>query len=76
MDKLTDVDIRFDPRKSEWNARERGLPFARVESFDFATAKVVPTIRNGEVRREALGYLDDRLHVLATSRWTMVLSEL
>ncbi len=58
------VEILFDPRKSERNAQERGLPFERAADFDFNTAVVLVTVRNGEARREAVGYLDDRLHVL------------
>jgi uncharacterized DUF497 family protein len=30
--------IEFDSAKSDWNVRERGLPFSMVEDFDWDTA--------------------------------------
>jgi len=66
--RLPPVEISFDPVKSERNRRERGLPFERAVDFDFGTAMIRPTFRNGEERREALGYLDDRLHLLCYKR--------
>jgi uncharacterized DUF497 family protein len=58
--------IEFDPVKSEWNRRNRGLPFERVADFDFLTAQMIVDTRRdyGEVRYVALGNLDNRLHVL------------
>ncbi len=60
------MEITFDPAKSEKNIRDRGLSFERAGDFDFATAKVWQDTRKAypEVRYLALGYLDDRLHVL------------
>ncbi len=58
------MEITFDPRKSERNARERGLPFERAHDFEFETAIAEPTLRNRELRVVAFGYLEDRLHVL------------
>ena len=60
------MEITFDPAKSEKNIRERGLSFERAGDFDFATAKILQDTRKPypEVRYVALGYLDDRLHVL------------
>jgi uncharacterized protein len=58
------VEIAFDPKKNERNLRERGLSFERAVDFDFETAIIFPEIRNDEVRRVAVGYLDKRLHVL------------
>ena len=60
------MEITFDPAKSEKNIRERVLSFERAGDFDFATAKIWPDTRKPypEVRYVALGYLDERLHVL------------
>ena len=56
--------IEYDPAKNDRNIRERSLPFDRAADFDFATAAFETEIRNGELRRVAVGYLDMRLHVL------------
>jgi uncharacterized DUF497 family protein len=58
------VEITYDSAKNERNIRERGLSFDRAAGFDFATAMIIPEVRNGEQRRVAVGYLDNRLHVL------------
>ena len=58
--------VDFDPVKNERNVRERELPFERAGDFDFATAVVREDIRKTypEIRFVALGFLDERLHVL------------
>ena len=56
--------IAYDPAKNARNIRERGLPFDRAAEFDFSTATFDTEIRNGEMRRIAVGYLDKRLHLL------------
>jgi uncharacterized protein len=56
--------ITYDPNKNERNVRERGLSFERAADFDFGTAIFLTTIRKGETRRVAVGYLDKRLHLL------------
>jgi uncharacterized DUF497 family protein len=63
------MEIRFDPDKNERNIRERGLSFDRVAEFDFETAKLYLDTRNDypEIRIIAIGYLEDRLHVLVFS---------
>jgi uncharacterized protein len=58
------VEITYDPRKNERNIRERDLPFDRAADFDFETAVIISRIRDGDIRRLAIGYLDDRLRVL------------
>lgn len=60
------MKITYDPAKSDRNVRSRGLPFDRVADFDFASALFLIDDRRdyGEVRRIAIGYLEDRLHVL------------
>jgi len=62
---LLDVD-RVRPAKSEWNRRNRGLPFERAADFDYSSALLIVDTRRayGEIRYVALGDLDSRLHVL------------
>ena len=58
--------IIFDPAKSARNAAERDLPFERAEDFEFDAALIDADERRdyGEARYVALGFLDERLHVL------------
>ncbi len=60
------MKLTYDPAKSERNVQERGLSFERARDFDFETAKFWEDDRREypETRFVALGYLDDRLHVL------------
>lgn len=60
------MKIEFDPIKSEKNARDRGLPFHRATEFDWETARYVQDVRKdySERRFVAIGYLEERLHVL------------
>jgi uncharacterized DUF497 family protein len=61
--------IEFDPAKNAKNIAERGLGFERAVDFDFETAKVWQDTRMEypESRFVAIGYLDNRLHVLVFS---------
>ena len=60
------MKLTYDPAKSSRNLEERGLSFERALDFDFHTAKYWEDQRLDypETRYVALGYLDDRLHVL------------
>ena len=60
------MKIVYDQAKSDRNVGERGLSFVRVADFDFATALFLVDDRRdyGEIRHLAIGYLEDRLHVL------------
>ncbi len=58
------MEISYDPAKNERNIRERGLSFDRAPDFDFETALYYSVLRKGEARRIAVGYLDQRLHML------------
>lgn len=60
------MEVSFDPAKSERNVLERGLSFDRVRDFDFGTAAYWVDSRRDypEMRYVALGYLDNRLHVM------------
>jgi len=61
-----DVEITFDPRKSERNLRERGLGFGMVSEFDSGSAiYTIDTLKDyGEVRVRALGLIGDTLYAL------------
>lgn len=61
------MEITFDPAKNARNIADRGLSFERTGKFDFETAKIWQDLRNPypEARFIAIGYLADRLHVLA-----------
>ncbi|CAN5444215.1 BrnT family toxin [soil metagenome] len=58
--------IDFDPAKSDKNSLERGLPFDRAADFDWETARYAEDVRcvYSERRFVAMGYLDNRLHIL------------
>lgn len=60
------MEIESEAAKNLRNIAERGLGFARAAEFDFEDAKVWQDIRREytEIRVVALGYIDDRLHVL------------
>ena len=62
--KIIDVEITYDPRKSERNQRERNLGFEQAAEFDFASASYFHELRNGEHRLVGVGYLGIRLHIL------------
>jgi uncharacterized DUF497 family protein len=63
---IKQMGIEFDVAKSERNARERGLPFALVEQFDWDGALYIEDVRftYPERRFVALGFIGDRLHVV------------
>jgi uncharacterized DUF497 family protein len=63
------MDILYDPAKCARNLETRCLSFDRVADFDFQSAKLWQDTRHDypETRYVALGYLDDRLHVLVFS---------
>ncbi|MGH8568489.1 MAG: BrnT family toxin, partial [Gammaproteobacteria bacterium] len=60
------MKIDFDRAKSAANARDRGLSFECAADFEWADAVVIEDVRNlyPEPRFVAVGYLDNRLHVL------------
>jgi len=58
------VKVNYDLKKNAKNIRERGLSFDRAAKLDFVTASYFLRERGGEVRRIAVGYVDQRLHVL------------
>jgi uncharacterized protein len=60
------MELEWDEDKRQKALRERGLDFADVASFDFATANTVMDnrIEYGERRLVSTGYLNGRLCVL------------
>ena len=60
------MDITYDPVKSARNIALRGISFDRVAEFDWSGALVVEDNRKdyGEPRFQALGYIEERLHML------------
>jgi uncharacterized DUF497 family protein len=60
------VVVVFDPAKNAKNIREHGISLRRAEDFDFdaATYDVDDREDYGEVRWNAIGFLDARLYSL------------
>ncbi|CAH2788758.1 MAG: hypothetical protein CBARDCOR_4418 [uncultured Caballeronia sp.] len=63
------MQVSFDVNKSARNIAKRSLLFERAAEFNFETALIGSDDRRfyseySEVRYVALGYLDERLHVL------------
>ena len=58
--------ITYDPEKNEKNFAERGISFDRAAEFDWSSALVVEDRRKdyGESRFQALGFIEERLHML------------
>jgi uncharacterized DUF497 family protein len=59
------VVVEFDPEKSARNLAERGLPFERVNEFDWSRLVVIEDDRKeyGELRLILIGNLDGKLHI-------------
>ncbi len=60
------MDVTYDSNKSERNIAERGLSFELARDFEMAGALIVEDVRIAypERRFQALGYLNERLHML------------
>ncbi|MCC6303528.1 MAG: BrnT family toxin [Gammaproteobacteria bacterium] len=60
------MDVSFDPAKDVRNVALRGISLARATDFDWNNALIVEDTRKdyGEPRYQALGLIDDRLHML------------
>ncbi len=58
--------ITFDPAKNESNIAKHGISLQQTEKFDFGAAyyDVDDSIDYGEVRYNAIGWLDALLHTL------------
>ena len=58
------MQFEWDREKRLTNLSKHGLDFAEVERFDWDRAHITPHLRSNERRFVALGYVDNRLHVL------------
>jgi uncharacterized DUF497 family protein len=60
------MKITFDPKKNKRNSVERSLSFERAIDFNWETAHFYDDARKpySERRIIAVGYLEERLHVL------------
>jgi hypothetical protein len=60
------VEFEWDEAKRIGNLRKHGVDFAQVTAFDWDTMIEVPDHRRayGETRWQALGMIDNRLHML------------
>ena len=60
------MEITYDRSKNSQNILERNLSFDQVVNFDFETANFTIDKRKnyGEIRRCAIGFLENRLHAL------------
>lgn len=60
------MDASFDPAKDARNVALRGISLARAADFDWNNALIVEDMRKdyGESRYQALGPIEDRLHML------------
>ncbi len=59
------MPYEWDEAKRQINIEKHGIDFEQVEAFEWETAFREPSIREGEARTFALGYIGDRLHALA-----------
>lgn len=60
------IEIEYNPEKNRQNIKERGISFDTANSFEWDSALVVEDTRKdyGEPRYSAIGFIDDRLHVI------------
>lgn len=60
------MKIEFDPAKNDRNVALRQLSFDRAIDFDFESAQYSIDLRKnyGEIRIQAIGYLEQRVHLL------------
>jgi uncharacterized protein len=60
------MQITFDPAKNRRNEEERGLPFRLAADFDWSQALIAEDTRQAyhEKRYQALGFIDEHLHML------------
>ena len=64
-----DMQLEWDESKRRETMVERGIDFAAMAGFDWDTATVERSDRQGETRWAATGYIGDRLHrVVYTER--------
>ncbi|MEN9560639.1 MAG: hypothetical protein RLZZ502_1850 [Pseudomonadota bacterium] len=61
------MEISFDTQKDLSNLNKHGVPLSAAAAFEWDTAIMWPDLRKayGEARMIAIGYIGNRLHVLA-----------
>lgn len=61
------MQVEFDANKDRTNQGKHGVSLAAAAAMDFDTALVVADrrVEYGEPRFQAIGLIDERLHVLA-----------
>ena len=62
------MSFEWDEAKRQKNMEKHGIDFTQVETFEWETAYQEPSIRDGETRTFALGYIGNRLHALVFVR--------
>ena len=62
------MQFEWDREKRLTNLAKHGLDFAEVERLDWDSAQITPRSESGEQRFVALGYVDERLHVVVYVR--------
>jgi len=64
------IGIEFESAKNQANIAKHGIDLASAEQFEFDTALVKVDARQsyGEIRHVALGYIEERLHVLVFTK--------
>ena len=56
------VQYEWDENKRRDNIGKHGIDFELVHAFEWNTAKIIPSPRDGEMRYLALGYISGRLY--------------
>ena len=59
------MPYEWDEAKRRGNIAKHGIDFESVHRFDWTTARYEHSVRQGEERVFALGYIGDRLHAVA-----------
>ena len=58
------MPYEWDEAKRRTNLEKHGIDFEQVEAFQWETALLEPSTREGEPRILVLGYIGNRLHAL------------
>ena len=59
------MPYEWDEAKRLENIAARGIDFEIIHRFDWRTVRLERSVRHGEERVFALGYIGDRLHAVA-----------
>ena len=58
------MPYEWDEAKRRGNITKHGIDFESVDRFDWTTVRYERSVRHGEERVLALGYIGDRLHAV------------